>query len=574
MGTVRRVGARGARRYAVRTAVIVTAAGVIAVGSCGEPTATSRPALSPIGRRPLTTIRNGGTHADSVRLAPARGPTRAAFVRSGSRILPPIGPAAFDLDPTHTLCGVEEWTLPIGYTLLPGTTEGDFVHAPSPSPVWAAYSAEQPVCGPSMSATPVDYPLYTSAYPVPPERVQLAPVEVRFDTAVTTAGVYGMGAFKCYTGRYGKMTAYDSTGAVIATAEMQMREPGDCGEDSITYGAYGTVSAPSARIKRLKIEAPQPWSWPVWINNVFYGTGYVTADYMLVLSAVPAAPVTTIEIVRAGGPNGGSFIVRDPENVIRLDARVTPADLAPNVEWEVVDAPDDQVYTISPDAVPRGASTSFVVPATNRNEGRWPRAHPGTLSQKSLAYQITAKLTYRGTTIRSVPVLVRQDEIDTIREEYVEFGQERVLALGELRRDGDANRNLTADYALWPSGALLLAKMPIIQQLAMRRFGRSITVISGYRNPVHHFLHLNPPARAVNSPHLYGLATDWDILRASERPAGLNYLQWFNEIHRMTRDPSVDGCWEPEQYLRDHEGGSLTHAHTDWRRPCPDYWLR
>lgn len=171
-----------------------------------------------------------------------------------------------------------------------------------------------------------------------------------------------------------------------------------------------------------------------------------------------SAPSVSLTIVRAAGPNpGGSFIVQAPENVIRLEALVTPSDLAPMVEWEIEDDPDDFVNTMPPAARPRGASTSFAVPATNIspgagnftpgpgvNPGRWPKAgrvHHDTLTpvekaadlrKKSLGYRITALVTSGGQTFRSQPVLVRQDEIDTVREEYVEFGQRRVLARSEF----------------------------------------------------------------------------------------------------------------------------------------------
>ena len=559
--------------------------GLAAIG-CARPTDAFREKVRPLlaaGR----SLAKGVTRADSLRLGtnnlrwllPAGAGT---VLHLGSRSAATLAQSR-PLDPS-ALCGVDASTLPRGIQLLPTAAESTFLRSPYQTPVMDAQQAQppEPACGPAISVSPLSPPLNTSAYPDPPTRVQMQPVEVRFDSAVATASVYGVGAFKCYTGQYGRLTAYDEAGHVVSAVEMQMREPEDCSSDSITYGAYGTVSGAAPQIRRLVIEQPQPWSWEVWIEGTDYGLGYVTADYMLVLS--PETLAASVEIVSAGGPNGGSFIVRAPENVIRLQARVTPASLAPNVEWEVLPL-NNLVNSIPPDAVARGASSSFVVPASNINPGRghfvpgrnvnpgrWPVNHPGSLSRKSLAYLITAKITVGGQTFRSKPDTVRQDEKDTIREEYVEFGQDSVVQRSELGLSGDASRNSTGDYTIWASGPKLLKKMPVIDSLARRRWSRGITVTSGYRNPVHHFVHAH--AKAMNSPHLSGLATDW---RITDGPGTLTDSLWFEEIHTLSKSRAVDGCWEPAWMIiltssDDPSQRRLDHGHTDWREPCPTSW--
>ena len=305
-------------------------------------------------------------------------------------------------------CGVDSTTLPRGVRLLPTFFEFTFRLSPFGTPVRDAKTASppQPVCGPAIAVSPNPGNLATSDYPT---RVQREPLDVRFDSAVTGVSIYGLGAFKCYTGQYGRLTAYVAADQIVASVDLQMRNVSDCGQDSITFGAYGTVSGTSQPIRRVLIEPPQPWHWDVILNGSFCCVGYVTANYLMVLST--AAPAPTITIVSAGGPNpGGSFIVKAPENVIRLEARVTPASLASNVEWEVVPLNDS---TISPSAVTPGAVTSFVVPAANRRQSRWPvvgrvNHAPLTTSQKasdltkkSLGYRITAKVTANGQTVRS-----------------------------------------------------------------------------------------------------------------------------------------------------------------------------
>ena len=167
----------------------------------------------------------------------------------------------------------------------------------------------------------------------------------------------------------------------------------------------------------------------------------------------------------------------------------------------------------------------------------------------------------------SVPAgTVQQDEIDTMR------GVRRVRAARVLERTdfgtfGDPLRNRTGDTPCGPRGHGW-SKMPIMQQLAIRRFERLITVMSGYRNPVHHYRHAL--ATSPESQHLYGNATDWVITDPNARPSGLSKEEWFTRLWEMTRHPSVDGCWEPAAEIirtshKDPALRSLNHAHSDWR---------
>ena len=157
-----------------------------------------------------------------------------------------------------------------------------------------------------------------------------------------------------------------------------------------------------------------------------------------------------------------------------------------------------------------------------------------------------------------------------MREEYLEFGQDSVPSISTIGRLGDANRN-SGDYTVWVSSSLLLQKMPVMQSLAQAAFGQPITVTSGYRNPVHHLVHVR--ATAVNSVHLFGGATDWRIF---DSPAGLGLTpsQYFDRLKALTKDPTVGGCWEPRatiiQYSLTH---TLDHAHTHWSATgCQPGW--
>lgn len=340
-----------------------------------------------------------------------------------------------------------------------------------------------------------------------------------------------------------------------------------------------------------------------------YGVVNAVVDGVAQRDSVLMTVMPLLVIERAGGPNeGGSFLTaiierERPENVIGLRARVAPASLAPNVEWEVLPL-DSLVGTVIPDSILRGATSSFAVPAgrnrspngfhrvvgpsgdTITDPGRWPRAHPATptakqaqLARKALGYRVTAKVTVGGVTVRSATVSIQQDEKDVMREEYVDFGWslDSIPPRDSMSTRGPPERNLTGDYQYWMTGARLEQKMPVMLQLSRDQLRFTPVIISGYRNPVHHFVHAK--ARATRSQHLTGNATDWKIDETS-RPQEFTLDEWFTELFKLTRDPTVDGCWEPAHAIRagSRDGRTLDHAHSDWRRmtlrECPATWRR
>lgn len=119
--------------------------------------------------------------------------------------------------------------------------------------------------------------------------------------------------------------------------------------------------------------------------------------------------------------------------------------------------------------------------------------------------------------------------------------------------------------------------MPVMLQLSRDQLRFTPVIMSGYRNPVHHFVHAK--ARATRSQHLTGNATDWKIDETS-RPQEFTRDEWFTELFKLTRDPTVDGCWEPAHAIRagSRDGRTLDHAHSDWRRmtlrECTEKWRR
>jgi hypothetical protein len=132
-----------------------------------------------------------------------------------------------------------------------------------------------------------------------------------------------------------------------------------------------------------------------------------------------------IRIVHAAGANPeGSFLLWEGEDVIELKAQVTPPELGDHVIWGIRDNGGDQVVSVppEPETLPRGAEITWRVPREQDVE-RWRRfTHPGTLDQKSLAFRVVAVVEDAGgERHESEPAVVRQDEIDTIRQEYVDI---------------------------------------------------------------------------------------------------------------------------------------------------------
>lgn len=215
-----------------------------------------------------------------------------------------------------------------------------------------------------------------------------------------------------------------------------------------------------------------------------------------------------IEIALAAGPNPtGSFLTRPPENVIRLEARVAPANLAPQVQWSVVDSPDDEVATMPPRVPPpAGEVSAFKAPRANESNSRWPRQHPGRMQQKSLSYRITASVVYHGRTYTAQPVTVKQDESDVLRQEYIDL----VVPQGVIptRQALSPQSGNGGDYGVAVGDPAFIARLLKLAQL----WQPHLFVVNGiFRNPVHNASHVSRQKSSGTvsaSWHQYGCGAD------------------------------------------------------------------
>ena len=222
-------------------------------------------------------------------------------------------------------------------------------------------------------------------------------------------------------------------------------------------------------------------------------------------------PVVAIESI-AYEAEAGTFTTQDGEASMTAVATVVPPGLADEVTWSVSDWPNDQVASTPPEAGTLAQGRVVTWRVSEQDTTRWPEQepHPGPvlLDQKSIAFRVIASVVDgQGLSGESEPHVVRQDEIDTIRQEYVDFllpfGGLRVPTRGDFALHARCNivcvHNGDYGFAIVdprfePALDDLRAAWPLQWQV-------NVT----YRNPVHQRYHVGS---VTNSWHQYGCAAD------------------------------------------------------------------
>lgn len=260
-----------------------------------------------------------------------------------------------------------------------------------------------------------------------------------------------------------------------------------------------------------------------------------------------------LEILEAGGPNPhGSFTTKADEHTVTMRAQATGgcSAFADSIRWDVRDAPNDQVKSYAPDpaSLGRGPVISWDVPVP-QDVSRWSKTqHPGTLGEKSLAFEVAASVVDdAGHEVDSQTDTVHQDEIDTDREEYVEF-QGAGLDRGVPGRGSfGAHDHNSGDYHV----AVINAQFDGLLAELQSGWKQQFTVNSLYRNPVHQAYHLG--LGMGESWHFYGCAADIqtyprlhslspraDTVKAEEFWQGLSHSARLEGlfVERENRDPT------------------------------------
>lgn len=253
------------------------------------------------------------------------------------------------------------------------------------------------------------------------------------------------------------------------------------------------------------------------------GSGFsLFFTYLRACAQVPQ--VVSIKVDTAYGHNpgtpylpSGSFTSAPGENLVTVEATAIPGTLAPGVQWSVVRtsgaAAETQPVPIPP--LP-GATSSFNVPPPSNPGGRWGvYSYSASLEVKRLGYEVTATVSSGGTQYQSEPPATRvyQDEIDVIRQEYVDLQ----VAQGDparahftiqppvAHRSGSGLN--TGDYGFMVFNNDFVAHMNQLSA-AWTTYGQW-QINSQYRNPAHQRFHIPQSSRpGRNSWHQYGCAAD------------------------------------------------------------------
>ena len=399
----------------------------------------------------------------------------------------------------------------------------------------------------------------------PGEIEQRDSIHIGFGLPVKGLTLTSTGALNC-SGTLGTLIGYRHD-TLVAEADNALTDPADCGTDDVTFGVTGQFP-PDSVIDSLVIVGVDPWTFPV-----FNLTGRAWLKYTLTYAPLNAEP-TSVVIESVHTANAGSFTTLPDERTITMTAVTVPASLADSVHWTVTDYAGDQVPSIPPDSdsLARGAAISWRVP--KQDSVRWHAfSHPGTLNQKSLAYVIVASVTdATGATVHSAPDTLKQDETDTMREEYIELVRDTVptrdrfgMAQSPHFLPGGLN---SGDYSRYIAEPVLLNGLEALRSKMGSALGQEtpLQITSGYRNPVHHSVHDSLPH--PESTHEYGVAADLRIVNQAESPD-----RFFEYLRKAAKDPSVRACLEPAEAIRNgNHDHSLNHAHVDWRATCPKNW--
>lgn len=258
-----------------------------------------------------------------------------------------------------------------------------------------------------------------------------------------------------------------------------------------------------------------------------------------------------LEIVEAKGPNEGSFLGKTSyrggqgEDVVTLQARTADPSLAAQVTWKVVDWTGDQVSTPLPASVDPGIASRFLVPTPDKS--RWSAPHPYDLSRTSLAYEVRAV----AGALTSEPKVVRQDALDTQREEYIDLAVPQRM-VPPRSAFGPSPYYTEGDYPV----AVINAEFDRrLAQLEENWKPHRFHVNGGYRNPGHNAYHVNKgksSGTVSGSWHQYGCAADLQVYPANpqtreEIQAARDFWDGLAEEARLLgfsveqRDPNPPG---------------------------------
>jgi hypothetical protein len=364
---------------------------------------------------------------------------------------------------------------------------------------------------------------------------QPQPIRFSFAGPVRQLNVYGRGHITC-AGSHGAITGYDAGGKALGSAELELTDPSDCSTpeapDNVTFGAQAGLE--TSEIMAYAILTPMSdLEYPVIDSH--------DVAYQVMSMVLGSGPARTfgVAIAQAGGSNpNGSFTFAPSERTIALQARVTSATPADEVFWDVVDASDDDVQALPPAVVGAGLVTSFTLPRHDRS--RWPTDHPGAMNRKRIRYEVTASAQRNDVRVTSEPIIVEQDLVDTMREEYFEFGLDKLDRRIPARADFVPSPAVkvganNGDYPLAVLEPRFMAKLGHLEATWNRKW--QLNTI--YRNPVHN-LNGHIVSKSKPSPvswHMWGCAADLQTFPQGGSP---QQYKFWHELTALARRLGFD----------------------------------
>jgi hypothetical protein len=357
------------------------------------------------------------------------------------------------------------------------------------------FQGEVPSCDPSIMDCSVALQVYawpswytTAAYP--------DVVTLEFYPSVRKIQLVGTGTVLC-SGDYGNLIAFAADSTQIKSVRLELRESCWGPSPGYAYATGATLLSDNVPIAYAKITPMSPLKWAL--------PGVDPQSASQNWWVVAARAVGKQIVVEANGVNGGSFLGgRKRESRITLRAKVADTSLAPSVMWNVRDYPNDQLYSPLPATVPNGASSFFFVPAPTM--ARWNAPHPrlreSWWTMKALGYAVSAAVR----NISSDSVVVRQDSLDTQRQEYIDLAiKQGVPPRSSLKASPYYKKG---DYALAVTNRTFDSLLAVLQE---KWKPNDFTVTSLYRSPAHNAYHVDPGKSSgtiSSSWHQYGCGAD------------------------------------------------------------------
>lgn len=244
----------------------------------------------------------------------------------------------------------------------------------------------------------------------------------------------------------------------------------------------------------------------------------------------PRNPI--LRIINVAYPNDFvSFTTAPGENTVRAIAEILPRDYysgyKSQISWKIEDAPDDPLPSGDPEdpAFP-GETADFNINVNQQavydghNVPKAPtgRTHP-------LRYKLSAQVITPDGTFASVPRMIRQDEIDKCRQEYIDFGIPLIDASRPLIEVSRGVFTVGKDGLGTPLDCYAhIFPRERYDEVVNLRKTYTIQVNSGYRSPrANKYV---AGSKSLKSWHLFGRAIDIEVL--PETP--LNYYSLWSKV--------------------------------------------